>query len=130
MESIHSYDNVYAISNKINSLSCSASLENRVDLSKEYSSKVFVDNIKMNLVPPVKEALFYDPATIVYFEDGTKTVVKKMDGEVYNPEYGFALCLMKRAYGEDYHKLMWKHCWGGQEARRADKRKQSAQKKK
>ena len=93
-------------------------LEQQVHLSSEYANNVYLNNIKVNLVPSVTKVIFNDPATIVYFEDGTKTIVKKMEGETYNPDYGFALCIMKRAYGEDYHKLMWKHCWGGQEARK------------
>lgn len=79
--------------------------------------------IKMNLVPPIKNVIFNDPATIVFFEDGTKTVVKRMEDQAFDPELGFLLCIMKRVYGDDYHKLMWKHCWGGQEARRAHRKK-------
>lgn len=94
-----------------------------VHLTKEYAENVYVDKIKMNLIPPIKDALFKDPATIVFFEDGTKTVVKTMEGQEFDPDYGFLLCIMKRAYGEDFHKLMWKYCWGGQEARRAHRKK-------
>lgn len=79
--------------------------------------------IKMNPVPPIKDVRFNDPATIVFFEDGTKTVVKRMEDQAFDPELGFLLCIMKRVYGDDYHKLMWKHCWGGQEARRAHRKK-------
>lgn len=96
-------------------------------LNKEYLTNIYLNDngteIKMNLVPPIKDVRFYDPATIVFFEDGTKTVVKRMEGQEFDPELGFLLCIMKRAYGEDYHKLMWKHCWGGQEARRAHRKK-------
>ena len=101
----------------------------QVNISKQYCDKVYVDNVKMNLVPPIKNVIFNDPATIVYFEDGTKTVVKAMEGQAFAPDYGFMACLVKKAYGEDYHKLMWKYCWGGQEARRADKKKQKQKEK-
>lgn len=94
-----------------------------IHLSDEYADKVYVDKIKMNLVPPIKDVRFNDPATIVFFEDGTKTVVKRMEDQAFDPELGFLLCIMKRVYGDDYHKLMWKHCWGGQEARRAHRKK-------
>ena len=96
-------------------------------LNKEYSTNVYLNDngteIKMNLVPPIKDVIFNDPATIVLFEDGTKTVVKTMEGQEFDPELGFLFCVMKRTYGEDFHKLMWKYCWGGQEARRAHRKK-------
>lgn len=44
----------------------------------------------------VKEVIFHDPATIVYWGDGTKTVVKCMEGDIFNPELGMAMCMLKR----------------------------------
>ena len=113
-----------------NSISCSSVFNTspmKCTINKEYLTQVYLNNngteIKMNLVPPIKDVIFNDPATIVFFEDGTKTVVKTMEGQEFDPDYGFMACLVKRAYGEDFHKLMWKHCWGGQEARRAHRKK-------
>lgn len=47
---------------------------------------------------PVK-VIFNDPATIVFWDDGTKTVVKCQPGDTYNPEMGLALCFSKKALG-------------------------------
>ncbi len=46
-----------------------------------------------------KRVIFNDPATIVIWEDGSKTIVKCQKGDVYDPEKGLALCFMKKALG-------------------------------
>lgn len=47
----------------------------------------------------IKNVIFNDPATIVLWEDGTKTVVKCQDGDIYSRETGLALCIAKKAFG-------------------------------
>lgn len=47
----------------------------------------------------VKKVIFNKPATIVYWGDGTKTVVKCQNGDTFNPETGIAMCFMKKAMG-------------------------------
>lgn len=47
---------------------------------------------------PVK-VIFHDPATIVFWDDGTKTVVKCQEGDKYDEEMGLALCFTKKALG-------------------------------
>lgn len=54
-----------------------------------------------------KKVIFNPPATIVIWEDGTKTIVKCMEGDGYDAEKGLALCYMKKActyYGFSYQK--------------------------
>lgn len=46
-----------------------------------------------------KKIIFHEPATIILWKDGTKTVVKCQNGEIYDKEKGIALCFMKRALG-------------------------------
>lgn len=48
----------------------------------------------------IKKVVFNNPATIVLWADGTKTVVKCSDKEIaYDAEKGLALCFMKKALG-------------------------------
>lgn len=47
----------------------------------------------------IKKVIFNDPATIIIWGDGTKTVVKVQNGEVYDPEKGMALCCAKKLLG-------------------------------
>lgn len=47
----------------------------------------------------IKDVIFNDPATIVLWEDGTKTVVKIQNDEEYDPEKGLAMAIAKKALG-------------------------------
>lgn len=51
-----------------------------------------------------KEVIFNGPATIIYWKDGTKTVVKCTEGDTYNPEVGIAMATLKKIFGESYPK--------------------------
>lgn len=48
---------------------------------------------------PIKNVIFNDPATVVIWEDGTKTVVKCQPGDTYSKETGLALCIAKKYLG-------------------------------
>lgn len=50
-------------------------------------------------ISPIKDVIFHDPATIVYWMDGTKTVVKCQEGDIYDPEKGLAMAITKKALG-------------------------------
>ena len=54
---------------------------------------------KTNYIPEIKNVIFNDPATIIFWEDGTKTVVKCQDGDEFDPEKGLAMAIAKKAYG-------------------------------
>lgn len=49
--------------------------------------------------------IFNEPATIVFWEDGTKTIVKAMENDEYDPEVGFAMAYCKKIFGSDYRKI-------------------------
>jgi hypothetical protein len=55
--------------------------------------------------------IFNDPATIVLWRDGTKTVVKCRPGEEYDPEKGLAMCIAKKTLGNkgNYYELFKDH---------------------
>ena len=70
------------------------------------TAKVFYCNILNSTygigsshIPEIKNVIFNDPATIVFWEDGTKTVVKCQDGDEFDPEKGLAMAIAKKAYG-------------------------------
>lgn len=48
----------------------------------------------------IKKVIFNDPATIVFWNDGTKTVVKCQEGDIFDPEKGLAMAISKRALGD------------------------------
>ena len=53
----------------------------------------------INNIPEFKKVIFNDPATIVYWKDGTKTVVKCQNGDDFDPEKGFAMAFLKKCWG-------------------------------
>jgi hypothetical protein len=54
----------------------------------------------------IKDVIFAPPATIVYWSDGSKTVVKCSEKDVFDPEKGLAMAVAKRCGGNDgsYYK--------------------------
>lgn len=54
----------------------------------------------------IKDVIFAPPATIVYWSDGSKTVVKCSEKDVFDPEKGLAMAIAKRYGGNkgSYYK--------------------------
>lgn len=48
---------------------------------------------------PIKKVIHNDPATIVYWLDGSKTVVKCGENDIYDPEKGLAMAIAKKFLG-------------------------------
>ena len=44
----------------------------------------------------IKNVIFNPPATVVYWTDGTKTVVKCNENDIFDPEKGLAMAIAKR----------------------------------
>ena len=68
----------------------------------KYGPEALVDDLvpaKTQYIPEIKVVHFNDPMTIVIWEDGTKTMVKCQDGDVYSEELGLAMCISKKALG-------------------------------
>lgn len=47
----------------------------------------------------IKNVIFNDPATIVFWSDGAKTVVKCGENDIYDPEKGLAMAVAKKYLG-------------------------------
>lgn len=65
-----------------------------------------------------KKIIFNGPATIIFWSDGSKTVVKVSDGDVFDPEMGICLATIKKFYprfarfGHNYYKHIKYICDG------------------
>lgn len=60
--------------------------------------------VKFNLVTSgccveIRDVIFNPPATIVFWADGTKTVVKTQEDDEFDPEKGLAMAISKKALG-------------------------------
>lgn len=64
--------------------------------SARFTPPAAVQQKKCSLHP--KNVIFNPPATIVEWEDGTKTVVKCHDDE-FSEEFGYAMAVMRKIYG-------------------------------
>lgn len=54
---------------------------------------IYIDDFK------IKKVIFNNPATIVFWSDGTKTIVKCGANDNYDREKGIAMCICKKLYG-------------------------------
>lgn len=70
--------------------------EKRTPLSIPYNK--IADRYAPKTTLPITNVIFAPPATIVFWNDGTKSVVK-CENEVYDPEKGLAMAIAKRALG-------------------------------
>lgn len=103
---------------------------NIYNVTKDLSNAI-IDNIyKINYYdkmfmrqPEIKKVIFNDPATIVYWEDRTKTVVK-CEKEKYDPEKGLAMAIAKKAMGNqgNYFEVFKK--WIGEDKLFPEKKKE------
>jgi len=50
-------------------------------------------------VPKIERVIFQNPATIVFWKDGDKTVVKCDEGDAYWEHLGLANAIVKKAFG-------------------------------
>ena len=52
--------------------------------------------------PVVKDVIFNDPATIVFWNDGSKTVVRAQGEDKFDPEKGLAMAFAKKMFGNSH----------------------------
>lgn len=76
-------------------------LMSKVDIDKIVDSvfhrTLLNDDAKLKV--SIKNVVFNDPATIVMWSDGTKTVVKCQKNDTYSKETGLAVAIAKKALG-------------------------------
>ena len=70
---------------------------NDVIATRDFINSIY--GINSSHIPEIKNVIFNDPATIVFWEDGTKTVVKCQDGDEFDLEKGLSMAIAKKAYG-------------------------------
>lgn len=62
--------------------------------------KEFPDTVSESI--GIKKVIFNDPATIVFWNDGTKTVVKCKEGDLFTYEMGIYAATLKKIFGATY----------------------------
>lgn len=66
----------------------------------------------MEILLGIIDVKFNDPATIVFWDDGTKTVVKCQEGDTFDPEKGLAMAIVKKHCGNEgyFNRIFKKWC--------------------
>lgn len=54
----------------------------------------------------IRKVIYNPPATIVLWNDGTKTTAKCDEADKYNKETGLMLCILKKKYGNKWVKAV------------------------
>lgn len=88
----------YFYSNELNRVHEEYSI---TDMSRSVVSSLF----------SIKDVIFNDPAVIVLWNDGTKTVVKCSENDIFDPEKGLAMAISKKALGNqgNYYETFKKY---------------------
>lgn len=55
--------------------------------------------LRVDIPGMIDRVIFNDPATIIIWKDGSKTVVKRSDDDIWDPEKGFCMAIIKKLYG-------------------------------
>lgn len=79
-------------------------IKDAIESIGETKEKIVLDHhtlLRMFNKTFIKDVIFNNPATIVFWEDGTKTVVKA-ENEEFDPEKGLAMAIAKKALGNSY----------------------------
>lgn len=60
----------------------------------------------------IDRVIFNDPATIIIWSDGTKTIAKCESCDTFSKETGFLTCFAKKMMGNtEFHKAMHNYCY-------------------
>lgn len=86
--------------NELNTITLRKKDKRRNEMPTNYSGAFkAMSRIYPKPIPTIKKVIFNYPATIVLWSDGSKTVVKCQDGDIYDPEKGLAMAISKKALG-------------------------------
>ena len=69
---------------------------NDIETVKKYSASM---ELRIDIPGMIDRVIFNDPATIILWKDGSKTVAKRSDDDIWDPEKGFCMAVIKKLYG-------------------------------
>ena len=71
-------------------------------------SYIKVPSQKQKAMNSITKVIFNNPATIVFWSDGTKTVVKCDERDEFDPEKGLAMAICKKHFGGGFYNDIFK----------------------
>lgn len=81
---------------------------NYVPYSDIYNRIAKASSPKQNAMNSITKVIFNDPATVVLWSDGTKTVVKCDERDEFDPEKGLAMAICKKHFGGGFYNDIFK----------------------
>jgi len=84
-----------------------------LSIEENLKGEITYCNVFKNLIDNnIKNVIFNEPATIILWKNGEKTVVKAQDGEPFDKEKGLAMAIMKYLNDDkaNYNNLFKKWC--------------------
>lgn len=81
------------------------------DIKKNLNVAFGTAPLYIDMSKAIKKVIFNPPATIIFWKDGSKTVVK-CDGEAFDPEKGMAMAISRKVLGDsyEYYNIFEKWC--------------------
>lgn len=94
----------FTVVNKaVDAYSCESVITIRVPYAISFNEEI--EETKIYKIPEVREILYNGLATIVFWEDNTKTVVKMQPDEAYyDPDKAFAMAVCKKLFGNKFNR--------------------------
>ena len=65
-----------------------------------YTTDLYKYTPNFDISNRITRVIFNDPATIVFWNDGTKTIVKKSEDDIWDPEKGLCMAIIKKINGK------------------------------
>lgn len=96
-------NNYYGVSNGSYTTDSLAAWElHSMDPYQEFDVSITESRIRRTLDKRmgIRKVIFNEPATIVFWSDGDKTVVKCKKGEIFDPEIGLMAAYIKHLYND------------------------------
>ncbi len=83
----------------------------QLNVKKRLNAAFGVPPANIDMSKAIKKVIFNPPATIIFWKDGSKTVVK-CDGEAFDPEKGMAMAISRKVLGDsyEYYNVFEKWC--------------------
>ena len=79
-----------------------------IDSTKKLANELQRMSPKQKAINSITKVIFNDPATIVIWSDGTKTVVKCDERDEFDPEKGLAMAICKKHFGGGFYNDIFK----------------------
>lgn len=71
------------------------------DIKRQLNAAFGRSSVPIDISGRIKKVIFNPPATIIFWKDGSKTVVK-CNGEAFDPEKGMAMAISRKVLGDSY----------------------------